>query len=55
MVPLYEVADVLRRKHHQMKELTLNSWQARALYAIEEHLTFQDSIRGQVYLCWQYL
>jgi hypothetical protein len=35
MAPLYEVADVLRRHHHQLGELTLNSWQARALYAIE--------------------
>ncbi len=35
MTPLYEVADVLRRNHHQLGKLTLNSWQARALYAIE--------------------
>lgn len=35
MVPLYEVADVLRRNHHQLETLTNNSWQARALYAIE--------------------
>ena len=35
MRPSYEVADVLRRNHHQIGQLTSNSWQSRTLYALE--------------------
>ena len=34
MRPLYEVADLLRRNHDQLEQLTVNSWQTRTLYAL---------------------
>lgn len=33
--PRFEVAHILQKHHHQIPELTTNSWQARTLYAIE--------------------
>ena len=34
MRPLYEVAELLRRHHDQLEQLTANSWQTRTLYAL---------------------
>ena len=41
MHPLYEVADVLRRNHQQLGQLTANSWQSRTLYALADCRTFK--------------
>jgi hypothetical protein len=34
MRPRYEISDVLQRNIHRIEELTANSWQSRALYAL---------------------
>lgn len=41
MRPLYEVADVLVRNHHQLEQLTTNSWQSRTLYALASCRTYR--------------
>lgn len=41
MRPLYEVADVLQRNHHQLEQLTANSWQSRTLYALAACRTYR--------------
>lgn len=41
MRPTYEVADVLRRNHQQLGQLTSNSWQSRTLYALAGCRTYK--------------
>lgn len=49
MLAKYEVADILRRNHHQLEYMVSNRWKLRTLYAIEICRT--AALGGHIDLC----